>query len=194
MIKSLKSHLTELAMNAQAFLFPQIHVGSYVYVRKHVVILLQGMVEYDLCGITKDSIVLDIGASVGGFTVMAAKRCKQVYAVEPLHAEILHENLKLNGINNCTVLEYAIGDKKMRRELSFGRITKTVQFVTLNDILEKIPEKIDFMKCDIEGGEKYVDFGLFQNIEAELHEFDEYGNLIHVYPYHKRNGCVVKSR
>jgi len=191
MIKSLKSHLTELAMNAQAFLFPQIHVGSYVYVRKHVVILLQGMVEYDLCGITKDSIVLDIGASVGGFTVMAAKRCKQVYAVEPLHTEILRENLTLNNIDNCTVLEYAVGDKKMRGELSFGRITKTVQFVTLNDILEMIPEKIDFMKCDIEGGEKYIDFSLFQNIEAEMHEFDKQGNLIRVYPYHKRNGCVL---
>jgi len=32
---------------------------------------------------------------------------------------------------------------------------------------------------------------LFQNIEAEMHEFDDEGNLIHVYPYHKRNGRVV---
>jgi FkbM family methyltransferase len=191
MMKLLKSNLTELAMNTQAFLFPRIHVGPYVFVRKHVVILLQGMVEYDFCGITKDSVVLDIGASVGGFTVMAAKRCRHVYAVEPLHAEILRENLKLNNINNCTVLEYAVGDRDMWEKLSYGRITKTVHFVTLNDILKMIPEKIDFMKCDIEGGEIYVDFSLFQNIEAELHEFDEHGNLIRVYPYHKRNGCVL---
>ncbi len=191
MIEILKSNLTELAMHLQALLFPQINVGPYVFVRKHVVILLQGMVEYDLCGITKDSIVLDIGASVGGFTVMAAQRCRHIYAVEPLHAEILRENLRLNKINNCTVLEYAVGDKKARGELSFGRITKTVQFVTLDDILGMIPEKIDFMKCDIEGGEKYVDFSLFQNIEAEMHEFDEKGNLIRVWPFHKRNGRVV---
>jgi len=191
MMKLLKSNLTELAMNTQAFLFPQIHVGPYVFVRKHVVILLQGMVEYDFCGISKDSVVLDIGASVGGFTVMAAKRCRHIYAVEPLHTELLRENLKLNNISNCTVLEYAVGDREMLRELSFGRITKTVRFVTLNDILKMIPEKIDFMKCDIEGGEKYIDFSLFQNIEAEIHEFDEQGNLIRVYPYHKRNGSVM---
>jgi hypothetical protein len=55
-----------------------------------------------------------------------------------------------------------------------------------------IPEKIDFMKYDIEVGEKYVDFCLFQNIEAEMYEFDEKGNLIRVWPYHKRNGSVVK--
>ena len=66
-----------------------------------------------------------------------------------------------------------------------------MQFETLNDILEMIPDKIDFMKYDIEGGEKYVDFSLFQNIEAEMHEFDDHGNLIRVWPYHKRNGSVV---
>jgi hypothetical protein len=191
MIEALKSSLTELAMNVQATLFPQIHVGPYVFVRKHVVILLQGMVEYNLCGITKDSVVLDLGASVGGFTVMAARRCRHIYAVEPLHGEILQENLKLNNVNNCTVLEYAIGNRKTMGELSFGRIIKTVSFVTLNDILEMIPEEIDFMKCDIEGGEKFVDFTLFKNIEAEMHEFDEKGNLIRVYPYHKRNGKVL---
>jgi FkbM family methyltransferase len=191
MMKLLKSNLTELAMNTQAFLFPQIHVGPYVFVRKHVVVLLQGMVEYDFCGITKDSVVLDIGASVGGFSVMAAQRCKHIYAVEPLHAEILRENLKLNNINNCTVLEFAVGNREMMGELSFGRISKTVHFVTLNDILKMIPEKIDFMKCDIEGNERYIDFSLFQNIEAEMHEFDEHGNLIRVFPYHKRNGSVL---
>ena len=78
----------------------------------------------------------------------------------------------------------------MRGELSFGRITKTVQFVTLDDILGMIPVKIDFMKCDIEGGEKYVDFNLFQNIEVEMHEFDE-RESIRVWPFHKRNGRVV---
>jgi hypothetical protein len=44
MIEVLKSNLTELAMNVQALLFPQINIGPYVFVRKHVVILLQGMV------------------------------------------------------------------------------------------------------------------------------------------------------
>ena len=73
MIEILKANLTEFAMKMQALLFPQIHVGPYVFVRKHVVILLQGLVEYDLCGMTKDSVVLDIGASVGGFTVMARR-------------------------------------------------------------------------------------------------------------------------
>jgi FkbM family methyltransferase len=60
---------------------------------------------------------LEIGASVGWFTVIASQRCKHIYAVEPLHAEILRENLRLNKINTCTVLEYAVGDKKMQGEL-----------------------------------------------------------------------------
>ena len=83
--------------------------------------------EVDLTDIRPDDIVLDIGACIGGFTVPAALRCAHVYAVEPLYAGQLRENIAFNSLENVTVLEKAIaptpGDRVTGRRLSTGRRT-----------------------------------------------------------------------
>jgi FkbM family methyltransferase len=181
-------NLSDIALYFYEYFVHYIEIGCYTFRRKHTCLIFQALTEYDYCGITKDSIVLDLGASVGGFTIHAAQRCKHIYAVEPLFTDLLIENLKLNNIQNCTVISYAIGERKKEEMVSFRDRKTVVNFCSFADILSMIPEKVDFMKCDIEGAEKYVDFDMIPNIEAEIH--DEKG----VYLYHKRNGFVLNGK
>lgn len=55
--------------------------------------------------------LLDIGAWIGPITLMAAPRCRHVYAVEPDPVAIqqLRSNLDLSNVTNVTVHEGAIG-------------------------------------------------------------------------------------
>lgn len=179
--------ISDLLTPFHEFVRPYIDIGCYKFRRKHVCLILQALTEYDYTGITNDSIVLDLGASVGGFTIHASKRCKHVYAVEPLFTDILRENIALNNVVNCTVIPLAIGDVHKTGDLDFYGMKKKVEFQTFDNLMAMIGEPIDFLKCDIEGAEKYVDFDQFGNIEAELHDFDT--NKLR--QYHKRNGVEV---
>ncbi|MBE3136080.1 MAG: FkbM family methyltransferase [Thermoplasmata archaeon] len=152
-------------------------------------LFIQGITEYDFRGIDKNSVVLDLGASVGGFSIHAAKRCKHVYSVEPLFTDFLNANLQINHVENCTVIPFAISDREYTGNLSFFETEKEVRFMPFKKILSFIPEHVDFLKCDIEGAEQYVDFNLFNNIEAELHNCLTVNN---VKSYHKRNGIEVE--
>lgn len=57
--------------------------------------------------IKKRDLVIDIGAGSGVITTALAKRCREVWAVEPDHqtAEKLRENLKKYQIENVKVIE-----------------------------------------------------------------------------------------
>ena len=57
--------------------------------------------------IKKRDLVLDIGAGSGVITSALAKRCREVWAIEPDHAtcEKLRENLKKQGIENVKIFE-----------------------------------------------------------------------------------------
>src|SRR5215510_7971826 len=55
-------------------------------------------------------IALDIGSHVGYFTLLMAKRCKQVYAHEPNMENYvtLQSNIKLNKLYNVATLNVAV--------------------------------------------------------------------------------------
>jgi len=86
----------------------------------------------------KDRVVVDIGAGVGDFTIMAAKRYPDsvIYAYEPddNRFKLFEINLALNGIENVKSIKQAV--------------------TSLN-------RKIDFLKIDCEGGE----YDLLKNIK-----------------------------
>ena len=128
--------------------------------------------EYRLDDIKKSDIVLDIGANIGAFSILASKKAKHVFAVEPLSADIIRKNIAINGINNITVLETGIGMGK--QTIRYKRRQKVIELTPLDKILE-ITGKCDFLKMDCEGGEwsiNYHDLEGFRQIECELHNFD----------------------
>jgi FkbM family methyltransferase len=132
--------------------------------------------EYDLSDIKPDDIVLDIGTTVGDFTIAAAKKAKRVYAIEPLFYKELEANLKLNNCSNVIVFTYAIGNGEIIN-ISFNKKErKGVITHTLSDIIKMIKtqsnDEITFIKCDVEGYEWFInpsDFDGIRRIEMDVH-------------------------
>lgn len=121
--------------------------------------------------------VIDIGANLGYYTLLYAQCAQHVYAVEPvkLFRKVLSRNV--GNKPNITILPYALGaesnkliemgvpsGKKFFRhglthvvENNEEQNTLTFQETMMrpNDLFGHL-EKVDFIKCDIEGYEKVV--------------------------------------
>jgi FkbM family methyltransferase len=119
---------------------------------------------------------LDMGANEGFFSVMGAKLCGphgRVVAVEPQNRMIpvIRENLRLNGLNNVTIVNAAVSDREgagtihLFPEVNTGASgmthapryhvpSQTVAERTLTQILDdENLALVDLMKVDIEGSE-----------------------------------------
>ena len=129
--------------------------------------------------ITKDNICIDIGANIGAISVFLSKKCKKLYCIEPQHNIFLAlcGNLFINECYNTVPLEFAaysknstfsiaskeklddwVGDidKGYENVKSFGSVS--VEENNLGNIIGKklddiVTDKIDFIKCDAEGGD-----------------------------------------
>ena len=114
--------------------------------------------------VEEGDVVVDLGASLGPFTYsVLPKNPKQCYVVEPLSAQI--ETLKINvGRDNVKIIQGAITDKK-KIVISWDKITESVPTFSFREFLdEQGIEKIDFLKCDCEGGE----YDVFQQSNIEF--------------------------
>ncbi|HEY6420965.1 MAG TPA: FkbM family methyltransferase [Candidatus Binataceae bacterium] len=117
----------------------------------------------------QDSIVMDLGANMGDFAVMAAALCPQgrVYAVEPLseYVPVLETNTRLNRLSNVEIIRVALGDHEGEAKLSIAGVgssmyfdgaakTETVRLTTLPQLMrDHRIERIDLLKMDCEGAE-----------------------------------------
>jgi FkbM family methyltransferase len=117
--------------------------------------------------------VLDIGANIGTFAVLAARhRCRRLVAVEPsLEAyHVLCQNLRENGLEHrCTAIQAAVCGREQGlvefpvassalnslqiaapSEALVGEVSTT----TLGRLLEEyFPDGLDLLKMDCEGAE-----------------------------------------
>ena len=68
--------------------------------------------------------VLEIGAHIGTFTILASKKAKKVYSFEPYpeNFNLLKENLALNKITNVAPIRKAITEKNGTSELYISNI------------------------------------------------------------------------
>ena len=113
--------------------------------------------------VEEGDIVVDLGASLGPFTYsILPNNPKQCYVVEPLSSqiEVLNKNV---GKDNVKIIQGAITDKK-KIEITWDYITESVPTFTFKEFLDENKiDRIDFLKCDCEGGE----YDVFQpsNIE-----------------------------
>lgn len=131
--------------------------------------------EYNFSDILKTDLVLDIGADIGAFTLLAAKMAKGVCAVEPLYDDYLKENIRLNDLENVYVFNLGIDAEAKQRIICFGERKKKVCCTPLSHILDLIGG-CDFMKIDCEGCEWSVTINdlkrIRRRIEGELHLFN----------------------
>lgn len=134
-------------------------LGSYEYDQR---LLFEQLV-------TEGSVVFDLGAHVGFYTLLAAVLVGprgKVYAFEPLPDNIhfLKAHLRLNRITNVTVIDRAVSDRSgvatfvEEPSSAMGHFTAhgelRVQTVSLDDLfLEGIIPAPDFIKIDVENAE-----------------------------------------
>ncbi|MEM0118123.1 MAG: FkbM family methyltransferase [Conexivisphaerales archaeon] len=123
--------------------------------------------------IAPDSIVLDVGANLGHFTVLAAKKAINgtVYSFEPdpFTFKLLNQNCKINMVKNVVTFNLACLDREGVFTLnlrlknlgghSFVKMhswwpRETVKTVRLDDILKQT--KLDVAKIDAEGSEVMI--------------------------------------
>jgi FkbM family methyltransferase len=132
---------------------------------------IQAQQDYIFDDIRKEDIVIDIGASVGGFSIPASKKAKHVYAVEPMTQDMLTKNILLNKSENIDVLDVALGDGETTRLEWLGK-SRTVKTKTLTEI-KKMCGGCDFLKIDCEGCEwniKPEELKGIRRIEMEVHK------------------------
>lgn len=132
-------------------------------------------------------VVVDLGANIGIFTLMAAQYANQgkVFALEPidLYFNCLSENIKENSLNNIIPIKSAISKTSGEIKIS-GEMHNQVQIcscLSMNDFIQKYNiQKIDFLKIDVEGAE----FPIFKDtswldkvnlIAMEVHP--DFGNI-----------------
>src|ERR1035437_1464796 len=135
---------------------------------------------------------IDIGANLGYYSTKMSVLCGstgKVYAVEPvpLFYTIWKKNTKQSGISNLELFPYALGSSEgviqmgmpEKDGLAHHGMTKVAStsnetFVKFFDVNMKVPdqlfsklERLDFIKCDIEGYEHIA----FANMVETLKRF-----------------------
>jgi len=159
---------------------------NYCFKSVNEAFCLEGPQEYKSAKLKTNDIVIDAGANVGIFSAFASNKCcadnecGRVYAFEPVpeNIKILEQTAALN--KGIVMMPYALSDTSsvtdiyldskgisthtIIRELSQKSMNKIqIQTTTLDHFVHQnnIP-RIDFIKSDIEGAERYMLMGAKQ--------------------------------
>lgn len=146
--------------------------GNIFLLTPEIVSINQVHNDYIFNDIQKDDIVIDIGANIGGFCIPASKFSQNVYAIEPIMVPELRHNIQRNNAN-VHIIENALGDGSIT-EVTWNGVKKTIQSCTFNQI-KKITGGCDFLKCDCEGFEWFIqpdDLKKIRRIEMEIHNYN----------------------
>jgi len=126
--------------------------------------------------VKKGMTVLDIGAHIGYYTLLAANLVGEngrVFAFEPYphNFAVLEKNVTINGYKNVVLIQKAVSDKCGHINLflseygtlhslsnQVGKKSIVVEAVTLDEFLGK-DCKVDVIKVDVEGAEMLVLLG-----------------------------------
>ncbi len=136
----------------------------------------------DFVPITEDSIVVDVGAHIGSFSLMAARIAYRVLAFEPEpnNYQMLRKNMELNHARNMSIFEMAVSgvsgyqdiytfpggssaDYSLIKRGAASIKTGSVPTISVEEIIKRegLP-RIDFLKLDCEGSEhdilRYISF------------------------------------
>jgi FkbM family methyltransferase len=164
--------------------------------------------------------VIDIGANIGIFAVLAAKKTnKKVYAFEPFekNQHYLKMNVAENKLSNVEVKEITVSDTvgpknlflmnnpaenilENRNYRNYNKDYITVKTTTLKQIIDSNRlKKVDFLKIDCEGAEGAIlsstpkkDLKKVKKVVIEFH--DNISSLKHddIVQLLRRNGFITK--
>ncbi len=137
------------------------------------------------CAIADNWTVIDIGADLGDFSVLAGQTSSQnkVYAIEPFLSsyKLLKKNIKLNNLNNINAFNIGLASKNGylsidQNQTNLGNNTSnfsqiktsnSVRSYTLSSFLMATNmKKVDLLKSDCEGAE----FDIFLNLPQKTYK------------------------
>jgi len=163
-VHGIKLHLDGMSMHDIAFLYENYEPKTY-----------DALLRYS----NPKSILIDIGANNGYFSLTMAKHYKKIFAIEPSPRNLirLKTNIKLNRIKNITVLPFAIGDRKKIANFYCSNTTDGDDSLKTNKLYSKkikvqqekldnlIKCKVDVIKIDAEGNENEILYGAMKTIK-----------------------------
>lgn len=157
--------------------------------------------SYGEAEIGKDDVVVDIGANIGGYAVLAAKSGAKVFAYEPVPEtyQLLSKNIAINNCHTIKSYNVALGSKKGELILNvdsqaagLDSIYQTflssekikVPSIDLHEIfVQNRLKRIDVLKIDVEGAEydillnsSQADLQKIRTIIIEYHDFLDHGH------------------
>lgn len=138
--------------------------------------------------IKSGDVVFDIGANIGWYTlsVLFKHPGTAVYSFEPIESscEYLKKNLELNGQDTDKIFNFGFSDEnkmiKFYFDINYAMASSMVNLKEsntavgeecivkrLDDFVSSLPSlnKIDFIKCDVEGAEFFVFKGAIETIK-----------------------------
>ncbi len=138
--------------------------------------------------------ILDVGANIGSFSLLAAhKQAGQIFAIEPAKEvfELLQENIRLNGRKNISLFNLALDAGEGVRELQLGDAQASFHWKSPFGAVQMVPTlslgmflernhvaRVDFLKMDCEGSEFDVLFNSDRAVLRKIHRFAiEFHNL-----------------
>jgi FkbM family methyltransferase len=160
-------------------------ITTFVY--KNPFYISEGCYEDFGAILQKDDYVIDAGANVGMFSIIASNKVGErgkIFAFEPLKeiSAVFEENIQKNNCKNIAIENMLLGDEE--KEVTFfynlesnynGASTRiqnkndktiTLQQITLDEYVKKNEvKKVDFIKADIEGAERDMLAGAEQTIK-----------------------------
>ena len=135
--------------------------------------IYEGPYEVGDVKIEKNDIVFDCGSNIGLFSIVAANKCKKVYAFEPVPNAQKYIKDAVCDVSNIELCEYALSDYNGKAMFSIGENESycnhlvgennnlkkenmlEVNIITIDDFVKKYNiERVDYIKADIEGEER----------------------------------------
>lgn len=168
--------------------FVSIFLAEDLYIKKNFLLnpafRLEGSYEQDQVSLKNGDVVIDAGANIGLFSIFASRKVGssgKVFAFEPIAEtrKILEKNLRENNITNVVVVPHALGNKSEKTMFSVnvkelgassavfkdGDTEEEVSTIRLDDFAQENQlRKIDFVKADIEGMERFLLEGAKESI------------------------------
>lgn len=131
--------------------------------------------KYLMENLSKNDVILEIGANIGYYVLLESKLCKKIYAIEPVAANVssLKKNIELNNYNNIEVSQMAFGENTCEKDIYISSKSNWHSFYKPDKFIktEKIKmDKVDnfltnkemptFVRMDVEGYELSVIKGM----------------------------------
>ena len=118
--------------------------NRYIYVSQGALKLKKAVKKFNLEGILKDNICIDIGSSTGGFTeILLENGVKKVYSIDVGTSQLdekLKKNNKVISIENTDFRNIQIDKENKFQNDNIDTIVGDLSFISIKKIIDKIVE------------------------------------------------------